>query len=149
MFSRVSSRKARERWTDSYPENNWYRSWKKAEVIWLNTCHLALSHLVVKARGRILTLNFSASCHSRTPFPRQPPSEGWERRQPRTLLLWLMACLHGSAAAKVLSWLSSASGVTGNIVSWAEISEPLFLAMRWEIASAQPDFLITGWVCKA
>lgn len=115
----------------------------KRTVIWLNTCRSALLRLLIKARGQILILSISAHSPRNCPLP-CPPMRSGRRRHPRNHLAH-----SGSAAENCWAGFHFASGVTGNTVSWADIAESLLLAMRQETASAQPDFLITGWVCKA
>ena len=81
----------------------------KRTVIWFNTCFLALSHLLIKAREHRWILNISANSR-RTPTPTHPtPSKWWgmavewEAAQQPALLRLILS--HRGSAAELLSWV--------------------------------------------
>lgn len=125
------------------------KSWKyliewpqiNGTVIWL---YLALSHLLIKVKGQILYWTFLPTTLEASPSSKMVGRQRWLGNH-LALTNALSQRLSCHRTAELVFTLPQVSLAT---VSWAEIAESLFLAMRREIASAQLGFLITGWVCK-
>lgn len=130
--------------TDRLKSWKYLIEWPKVNgtVIWL---HLALSHLLIKVKGQILYWTFLPTALETSPASIMVGRRRWLRSH-LALTNALSQRLSCHRTAELVFTLPQVSLVT---VSWAEIAESLFLAMRREIASAQLGFLITGWVCKA
>lgn len=144
MLSGVSSRKARGR-ADRFMSWKPLVQWPKANraVIWSNTCLVTSSYQSERADSDIEHL-----CPLWWKLFPAAPVRCWEAKAAQgTSCFDLGSAPAAPVAAQLQSWFLLGLSVPGNVVGWAGVAEPSFLAMRWDIAGAQLGFRVPSWIC--